>query len=101
MTVFQKQNKLLQDHVQNKTSKNFKISVTCVYRYVSCEMNGFFFFFFFFFEVFINQFLKIHRSILCKIMIDLLYFSDVYGVNVRGKSASQTLLHRNQAQARL
>ena len=57
MTVFKRQNKLLQDHVQSKTSKNFKISETCVYRYVSCEMNFFFFFFFFlgFYKLFLEN----------------------------------------------
>ena len=29
--------------VQNKTSQNFKMSVTCIYRYDCCEMNVFFF----------------------------------------------------------
>ena len=54
MTVFKRQNKLLQDHVQSKTSKNFKISETCVYRYVSCEMN-FFFFFLGFYKLFLEN----------------------------------------------
>ena len=35
-----------------------------------------------FFKVFINHFLKIHRSVLRKITIDLLYFLNVYDVNL-------------------
>ena len=35
-----------------------------------------------FFDVLINHFPKIHRSVLRKITVDLLYFSDVYDVNL-------------------
>ena len=38
--------------------------------------------FFFFFDVFINHLSKIHRSVLCKITIDVFYFWDVYDVNL-------------------
>ena len=41
----------------------------------------------FFFEVFINRLPKIHRSVLRKITIDLLYFWDVYDVNLWQKLA--------------
>ena len=51
------------------------MSVTCIYRYVCCEMNVFF-------DVFVNNFLKIYESGLHKVTIDLLYFWDVYDVNV-------------------
>ena len=37
---------------------------------------------FFFFDNFINHFQKIHKSILHKITIDLLYFWDVYYINL-------------------
>ena len=37
---------------------------------------------FFFFNVFINHFLKIHRSVLSKITIDLLYFWDACAINL-------------------
>ena len=43
------------------------MSVTCIYRYVCCEMNVFF-------DVFVNNFLKIYESGLHKVTIDLLYF---------------------------
>ena len=51
------------------------MSVTRTYRYVCCEMKCFF-------KVFMNHFPKIHRSVLRKIAIDLLYFWDVYDVNL-------------------
>ena len=37
---------------------------------------------FFVFNVSINHFLNIHRSVLCRITIDLLYFWDVYDISV-------------------
>ena len=52
-----------------------------MYRYVCCEMK------FFVFDFFINHFLKIHRGVLCKIAIDLLYFGDIYDVNLGGNTA--------------
>ena len=66
MTVLKRQNKPLQ-HVQIKTLQNLKMSVTRIYKYVCYEMNVLF-------KVFINHLPKIHRSILRKITIDLLYF---------------------------
>ena len=51
------------------------MSVTRVYRYVCCEMKCFF-------KAFINHFPKVHRSVVHKITIDLLYFWDVYDVNL-------------------
>ena len=41
----------------------------------------------FFFDVFINHFLKIHKSVLHKITIDVLYFLDVYEVYLWEKVA--------------
>ena len=41
---------------------------------------------FFFFEVFINHFPQIHKSVLHKITIDLLYFWDVDDVNLCGST---------------
>ena len=37
---------------------------------------------YFLFNVFINHFLRIHRSVLLKITIGLLYFRDIYDVNL-------------------
>ena len=41
----------------------------------------------FFFEIFINHLPKIHRNVLRKIVIDLLYFWDVYDINLCEKLA--------------
>ena len=57
----------------HKTSKS--MWPVHIHRYVCCEMNVFF-------NVFINHFPKISRSIFRKITIDLLYFWDVYDVNL-------------------
>ena len=65
-----------------KTSGNLKMSVTRRYRYVCCEMI-----YDFFPDVFINHFQKIHRSVLLKTTIDLLYFWDVYDVSLWEKLA--------------
>ena len=76
MTVSSRQNKPLQ-YVQNKTSENFKMSLTHRYRFACCEKSVFFF------DILINHFQEIHRSVLYKITIDyLLYFWDVYDTNL-------------------
>ena len=41
----------------------------------------------FFFDVFINHLLKNHRSVVLKITVDLLYFWDIYDVNLWEKLA--------------
>ena len=46
----------------------------------------------FFFNVLINHFPKIHRSVPCKITIDLLYFRDVYDVNLWEKNLAEVRL---------
>ena len=78
--LFLMQNKPSQ-YVQNKTSQNFKMSVTHRYRYVCCEMNVFFS------RCFHNHFQKTNRSVLCKRTTDLLYFWDVYDINLWEKLA--------------
>ena len=75
MAVFKRQNKPLK-YLQNKTSQNFKMSLTRIYWYVCCEMNVFFF------EVFVNHFPKIRWKILHRITADLLYFWLIYDVNL-------------------
>ena len=87
---FKIQNKPLQ-YVQHKTSQNFKMSVNCTYRYVCCEMNGLFF------NVFINHFPKIHRSVLCKIAIDPLYFWDIYDIYLWEKNYSRSTTYKAKA----
>ena len=52
------------------------MSVTGIYGYVSCEINVFFFY------IFVNHLRKIHRGVARKVKIDLLYFQDVYDVNL-------------------
>ena len=77
MTVSSRQNKPLQ-YVQNKTSENFKMSLTHWYRFACCDKSVFFFF-----DILINHFQEIHRRVLYKITIDyLLYFWDVYDTNL-------------------
>ena len=50
-----------------------------------------------FFDVFINHLLKIHRSILHKITIYLLYFWGVYDVNLWEKNSSRSTAYRTEA----
>ena len=72
---FLRQNKLLQ-YVQNKTSK-------CLW---SVYIDMFVVKWMYFLYVFINHFPKIHRSVLSKITIDLLYFWGIYDVNLWEKN---------------
>ena len=53
-----------------------------------------------FFYVFINHFPKIHRSVLHKITIDLLYFWDVYDANLWEKNSGRSNISRYIFQAR-
>ena len=66
------------------------MSVTCTYRYVYCEMSDFLAFF-------INHFPKFHRSVLHKIAIDLLYFWDVYDINLWGKNSGRGTAEKAEA----
>ena len=47
----------------------------------------------FFFDVFLNHFPKIDRSVLHKITIDLLYFGDVYDVNLWEKAFGRSMAY--------
>ena len=51
----------------------------------------------FFFNVFINHFPKIHRSVLCKIAIDPLYFWDIYDINLWEKNYSRSTTYKAKA----
>ena len=53
------------------------MSVTRRHRYACCEMNVFFF------NVFINHFQKIHRNVLHKITIDLLFLRSLLCQSMR------------------
>ena len=68
---------------KTKLHKTSKSLCPNIYRSVCCEMNVVVFFL----EVFINHLPKIHRSVLRKITIDLLYFWDIYDVNLWEKLA--------------
>ena len=81
-----RQNKPWQ-YVQNKTSENFKMSVTL---YIDMSVMKWMFFCF---NVFINHFLKIHRSALHKITIDLLYFWDVCDINLWEKGFGKSMAY--------
>ena len=75
MTVSRRQNKPLQ-YVQNKLHKTSK----CLWP---VDMDMFVVKWMVFFDVFINHFQKIHR----RSIVDLLYFWDVYHVNLWEKLA--------------
>ena len=62
---------------KTKLHKTSKFLCPHIYRSVNCEMNVVVFF-----KVFINHLPKIHRGVLRKITIDLLYFWDIYDVNL-------------------
>ena len=51
----------------------------------------------FFFDVFINYLPKIHRSVLHKIAIDLLYFWDVYDVSLWEKNYNRSTVYKTEA----
>ena len=51
----------------------------------------------FFFNVFINHFPKIHRSVLCKIAIDPLYFWDIYDIYLWEKNYSRSTTYKAKA----
>ena len=53
-----------------------------------------------FFDVFINHFPKIHRSVLRKIAIDLLYFWDVHDANLWEKNSGRSNISRYIFQGR-
>ena len=76
--------------LQNTTGR-LLLSVSRGYRY-ACEITGFFF------NVFINHFQKIHRSVLHKITIVLVYFWDVYNVNLWEKWAITVKLYFMETQ---
>ena len=67
------------------------MSVTHIDRYVCCEMKCFF-------KVLINLFPKIHRSVLCKIAIDLLYFWDVYDVSLSEENFCRSMARSCRAE---
>ena len=55
----------------------------------------------FFFDVIINHFLKINRSVLRKITIDLLYFWDVYDFSLWEKNYSRSTAYKAEAVFRI
>ena len=52
---------------------------------------------FFFLDMFMNYFPEIHRSVPCKITINLLYFKDIYDVKLCEKMLAEVrLIHAEQ-----